>query len=499
MTAAAAIALLMLPLTARAQGGTSAPKREFRGAWIQTVNGQYIGMSRDDMQRTLTQYLDCFKRCGLNAVMFQVRCEGDALYASSLEPWSYYLTGQQGKAPDPYWDPLEWMTRECHRRGLELHAWINPYRAKTAAAHATALNHPINMYPSHFFKYNKQMIFDPGEPYNREYICRVVADILRRYDVDGIHMDDYFYPYPAKGEDIPDDATYQKYSNGIKDRADWRRYNVNELIRMLHDTIRSVKPWVRFGVSPFGIYHNARRGGSVPGSETNGLENYEDLYADVIYWQDKGWVDYTMPQLYWQIGHPVADYATLIKWWAKYATKRPLIIGESVERTVKYPDPADPQRHQLIAKMNLERSLGVAGSCQWYGGAFTSNTGNYAEAIRQLYFSHPALPPAMPFIDDKAPAKVKRLKPIWTEDGYILFWTAPRARTVMDEAQRYAIYRFATGERHDLTDASHLVDITSQTFYKLPYDTGRESWTYVVTALDRAGNESTPKSRKVKL
>ena len=192
---------------------------------------------------------------------------------------------------------------------------------------------------------------------------------------------------------------------------------------MLHDTIRSIKPWVKFGVSPFGIYHNARRGGNIPGSDTNGLENYEDLYADVLYWVNQGWVDYSMPQLYWQIGHPVADYATLIKWWSKYASNRPLIIGESVENTIKYPDPANPQSHQLLAKMNLERSLGVAGSCQWYGAAFAENKGNYAEAIHQLYFSKPALPPAMPFISSKLPGKVKKLKPVWTEDGYILFWT----------------------------------------------------------------------------
>ena len=476
------------------------PKREFRGAWIQTVNGQYKGMPRDEMQRILTTYLDNFKRCGINAVMFQVRCEGDALYKSSYEPWSYYLTGEQGKAPDPYWDPLEWMVRECHKRGMELHAWINPYRAKTASPHDMAVNHPYHMYPDHFFKYGDMLLFDPGEPYNREYICRVVSDILRHYDVDGLHMDDYFYPYPGGGgKVIPDDATYAKYNNGIKDRAAWRRYNVSELIRMLHDTIRTVKPWVKFGISPFGIYHNARRGGDVPGSDTNGLEDYEDLYADILYWVNKGWIDYAMPQLYWQIGHKVADYETLIRWWAKYVTARPLIIGESVENSIKYPDPANPERNQLIPKMNLERSLGVAGSCQWYGGAFSDNKGNYAEAMSQLYFSRPALPPAMPFLDSKAPSKVKRLKPIWTEDGYILFWTAPKARTVMDEATRYVIYRFAAGEPVDMSDASHIVDITSQTFYRLPYDEGRERYTYVVTALDRVGNESKAKKKAVRL
>ncbi len=476
------------------------PKREFRGAWIQTVNGCFKGMSRDDMQNTLTRYLDAFQRYGLNTVIFQVRCEADAFYKSRYEPWSYYLTGEQGVAPNPMWDPLEWMVEQCHRRGLELHAWINPYRAKTATPHDLAVNHPYNMWPDRFFKYRDMLLFDPGEPGNREYICRVVADIMRNYDVDGIHMDDYFYPYPAAGMEVPDNNSYAKYNNGIADRGDWRRYNVNELIHQMHDTIRAVKPWVKFGVSPFGIYHNARRGGNIPGSDTNGLENYGDLYADVLYWVNKGWVDYSMPQLYWQIGHSVADYETLIRWWDKYASNRPLIIGESIENTIKYADLSNPQINQLIAKMNLERSLpNVSGSCMWYGEVFANNKGNYAEAVHQLYFKHPALQPLMPFIDGKAPGKVKKLKPIWTEDGYILFWTAPKAKSEMDEAVKYVVYRFAKGESVDLDDASHIVAVTPDNFYKLPYEDGSERYVYVVTALDRLQNESSAVKKKVKL
>lgn len=476
------------------------PKREFRGAWIQAVNGCFKGMSRDDMQNTLTRYLDAFQRYGLNTVIFQVRCEADAFYKSRYEPWSYYLTGEQGVAPNPMWDPLEWMIEQCHRRGLELHAWINPYRAKTAAPHSLAVNHPYNMWPDRFFKYRDMLLFDPGEPGNREYICRVVADIMRNYDVDGIHMDDYFYPYPAAGMEIPDNNSYAKYNNGIADRGDWRRYNVNELIHQMHDTIRAIKPWVKFGVSPFGIYHNARRGGNIPGSETNGLENYGDLYADVLYWVNKGWVDYSMPQLYWQIGHSVADYETLIRWWDKYASNRPLIIGESVENTIKYADLSNPQINQLIAKMNLERSLpNVSGSCMWYGEVFANNKGNYAEAVHQLYFKHPALQPLMPFIDGKAPGKVKKLKPVWTEDGYILFWTAPKAKSEMDQAVKYVVYRFAKGESVNIDDASHIVAVTPDNFYKLPYEDGSERYVYVVTALDRLQNESSAVKKKVKL
>ena len=190
----------------------------------------------------------------MNAIIFQVRAECDALYNSPLEPWSRYLTGQQGVAPNPFWDPLQWMVTECHRRGMELHAWINPFRAKTKGTQELAANHVAIKNPGGMFAYDGQLIMDPGQPANRTYICKVAADIVRRYDVDGFHIDDYFYPYPVAGLAIPDDNAYAAYGNGIKDRGDWRRYNVNLFIKELSDSIHAVKPWVKFGVSPFGIY-----------------------------------------------------------------------------------------------------------------------------------------------------------------------------------------------------------------------------------------------------
>lgn len=476
------------------------PKREFRGAWIQCVNGQFQGMSRDRMQAVLTDQLNKLQRCGINAILFQVRAEADALYKSSYEPWSRFLTGRQGTPPSPFWDPLEWMIRQCHSRGMELHAWINPYRAKTKNTNELASTHPYMRNPERFFAYDGLLIFDPGQPENRTYICRVVSDILRNYDVDGIHMDDYFYPYPAPGVAIPDDATYARYNNGIKDRGDWRRYNVNLLMEQLHDTIHAVKPWVKFGVSPFGIYHNLRAGSSIPGSNTKGLQNYDDLYADILFWINKGWVDYNIPQVYWQIGHPTADYDELTKWWARYASGRPLYIGQDVDRTVQYPDPRNPQQHQQFAKMNLQRSLpGISGSCQWYAAAVANNVGNYANVLQQTYHRYPALQPLMHFIDDKAPRKVKKLKAVWTEDGYMLVWFPPTAKKEMDKARQYVVYRFAKGEKVRLEDPSHIVAITGSTYYKLPYERGSEKYTYVVTALDRLQNESKARKENVKL
>ena len=473
------------------------PKREFRGAWIQAVNGQWQGLGRDAMQAELTRELNALQADGINAILFQCRVEGDALYASELEPWSRYLTGRQGTPPSPYWDPLQWMVEQCHARGMELHAWINPYRAKTKGTTAMATTHYAIRYPDRCFSYDNLMIFDPGRPENRYFICQVAADIVRRYDVDGLHIDDYFYPYPVPGVPIPDDAAYAAYGQG-RDRGDWRRENVNTFIRELGETVHSVKPWVKFGVSPFGIYRNQR---SWPqGSATNGLQNYDDLYADVLRWVNEGWIDYNIPQIYWEIGNKAADYDTLIRWWNAHAYARPLYIGQDVERTVKFADLSNPNLNQMPAKYALQRSLpGVYGSCQWYARAVADDTGQYGTVLRNYYHRTPALQPVMPWLDKKAPGKPRKVKPVWTEDGYILFWTAPSAKTELDEARQYVVYRFAQGERVNLENANAILCITPNTFLPLPYNDGAQKWTYVVTALDRLQNESKGVKAKVKL
>ncbi len=474
------------------------PKREFRAAWIQSVNGQFKGQDEATMKRNLINQLEALQRAGINAIIFQVRPEADALYASQLEPWSRFLTGVQGEAPSPLWDPMQFMIEECHKRCMEFHAWINPYRVKTALANPLAANHVYHLHPEWFITYGNQLFFDPALPESRRHICMVITDILTRYDVDAIHMDDYFYPYPLKGMEFPDDASFARYGGGFDNRGDWRRSNVNLLIKQIHETVREVKPWVKFGVSPFGIYRNQK---SDPlGSKTNGLQNYDDLYADVLLWAREGWIDYNIPQLYWQIGHPAADYKELVEWWAKHAEDRPLYIGQSVMNTVKNVDPANPNRNQMVAKMALQRAYqSIQGSCQWPASAVIENAGNYADALRSEYHRYPALPPVYHFIDNKAPGKVKSLKPLWMEDGYVLFWTAPKYRDEMDRAVNYAIYCFAEGEKVDLNDATRLVAVTANTFYKLPYRDGKKKYTYVVTALDRLHNESKSVKKRVKL
>ena len=225
------------------------PKREFRGAWIQCVNGQFQGMEAKQMQQVLTSHLDALQKAGINAVIFQVRAEADALYKSNYEPWSRFLTGVQGKSPQ--WDPLQWMIDECHKRNMELHAWINPYRARTKGTISLSPTHPYNRMPELFVEYAGQLYFNPGLPESRQYICRIVNDIVSRYDVDAIHMDDYFYPYPNPGEEFPDDLAFAEYGRGYADKGDWRRDNVNVLIKEIQETVRECKPLVALPLGSF--------------------------------------------------------------------------------------------------------------------------------------------------------------------------------------------------------------------------------------------------------
>ena len=484
---------LLMALTIQAQH-----KREFRGAWIQCVNGQFKGMGTEEMQNTLRYQLDELQKDGCNAIIFQVRPECDALYESTLEPWSYYLTGIQGRAPQPYWDPLAWMTAECHRRGMELHAWINPYRAKTKTPHTNAYNHVTQQHPEWCFEYDGLTLLNPALQECRDYICAVIKDIVERYDVDGLHIDDYFYPYPTPGIEIPDDAYYQMRQDQSLSVGDWRRQNVNEFIRQLGETIHQTKPWVKFGVSPFGIYRNQKSDPN--GSRTNGLENYDGLYADVLLWVNEGWVDYCVPQLYWEIGNKSADYDELIHWWNRNCTSVPLYIGEDVERTVKFSDPNNPSIHQLSAKMALHEQMeNVKGTVLWYARAAVDNVGNYGTTLRNVYWRYPALQPLMPHVDNKVPNKVRKLKVLDVNGQKVLCWTEPKAKKWGDIAARYVVYRFDKKERINTDDPSKIVAITTQPYYELPTAEPKSQFVYVVTALDRLHNESKTVKKKVKM
>lgn len=470
------------------------PKREFRGAWIQCVNGQYLGKSMSEIRSMLSSQLDVLGKVGINAIIFQVRAEGDALYASKYEPWSRYLTGRQGVAPSDGWDPLDWMINECHKRGMECHAWINPYRAKTKGTTELAPNNPVLQFPERVFRYGDLIIFNPALEINRTYTCMIIDDIISRYDVDGLHMDDYFYPYPENGIEIPDMDYYKKNPRGFHNIDDWRRDNVSMLIHDIHKLIRAKKPWVKFGISPFGIYRNNKDGvNTKEGSATNGLQNYDQLYADIVLWQEKGWVDYLIPQIYWNVGTKAADYKVLCDWWNDYCSKRPLYIGQDVERTVKEADPNNPQTHQMALKYNIQRSEpNVQGSCQWYAAAVVNNPGGYRTMLEQNYHKYPALQPLMPFIDSKVPKSPQKPSIIYEQGKIYLTWNAPKYKKELDRATKFVVYRYANSEKIKAKslDATHIVGITSDTRYLI--EGNQHGYTYVVTSLDRINNESKP-------
>lgn len=488
------IALLTVAFTFAA-----APKREFRGAWIQAVNHQFEGIPTAQLKAELTRQLDTLASCGINTILFQVRVEADALYKSDLEPWSAFLTGFQGEAPDQDWDPLQFMIDECHARCMELHAWINPFRAKTAATTDFAPTHQMTLHPERIIRYGDLALFDPALKENRDYICQVAADIVTRYDIDGFHIDDYFYPYPDGNRKFNDDKSFKADPRGFSNRDDWRRDNVNLFVEQLYHTVKDIKPWVKFGISPFGIYRN--KSAQYPnGSETTGLENYSGLYADVLYWIEKGWMDYCIPQTYWNTGYKAADYAILAKWWSDNAGGCLMYLGQDVERTLTGVDPSHPESNQQRHKLNLERILsGLQGNCFWPAKSVVDNPGNYRTVLAQEYHTAPALQPVADYMPKNTPGKVRKLMSVQTKYGPVLFWTAPKARKEMDKAIQYVVYRFEKGQTINLDDPQHIVAITRRSFLKLPYRDGSTQYIYVVTALNRIQRESAPAKCKVNL
>lgn len=474
-----------MSLAAFAPVQSANPKHEFRGAWLHTVHqGQYAKMTTAETKNYLEDQLDKLKAAGCNAVVFQVRPSADALYDSELEPWSRFLTGTAGKAPEPYWDPLEFMVEQSHARGMELHAWLNPYRATSSNNEKLAPDHIYHKHPERFVKYDGKLYFDPGLPENREFIERVVEDIISRYDVDAIHMDDYFYPYPVKGKDFPDSKSYAEYGNGM-DRGDWRRQNVNLLIEGLHETIAATKPWVRLGISPFGIWRN--KSSDPKGSDTNGLQNYDELYADVLLWTEKGWVDYMLPQLYWTLEKKVASSEKLAYWWNDNANGRHMYIGQSIGATMDTPDLAPSKNPtQLDHKIRLSRELpNIQGNCWWPGYMITSNYKGIADSLAVNQQSTVALVPSYPWIDSVAPDEVSGLR----AEGRVIKWQAPETDDVMQQARAYVVYCFGKDEEADLENASSIVCVTYSPEYVIPDDKDGE-YRYVVTVLDRANNES---------
>ncbi|MEV7584877.1 glycoside hydrolase family 10 protein [Streptomyces erythrochromogenes] len=337
-------------------GGAGTP--EFRGMWIASVSNvdwpSRSGLSAATQRKELLALLDTAVRRRLNAVVLQVRPAADALWPSPFEPWSQWLTGQQGV--DPGWDPLGTAVAEAHARGLELHAWFNPYRvANHADFDRLVPEHPARQ-DGWTVEYGGKLYYNPGVPAVRRFVQDAMLDAVTRYPLDAVHWDDYFYPYPVEGEYFDDDDAYEEYGGGFSSRAAWRRGNTDTLVREMSQRLRALRPAVRFGISPFGIWRNSDR--DPAGSPTRGLAAYDDLYADTRKWVREGWIDYVVPQAYWHIGHATADYAALVPWWARTVagTKADLYVGEALYRcdadspTAAWRDPAELSRHVRFAR-----------------------------------------------------------------------------------------------------------------------------------------------------
>jgi len=372
-------------------------KPEFRGVWIASVDNidwPLKGMVNPDSQRAeFIRQLDMHKANGMNAVIVQVRPSADAFYPSQYEPWSQWLTGVQGKPPSPYYDPLEFMITETHKRGMEFHAWCNPYRADfKIGGSSIAPNHVTKTHPEWFLTYGDKKYFDPSSKQVQNFVVKVIADIVHRYDVDAIHMDDYFYPYRITGKEFPDEAAYQRSGTSLS-KDDWRRSNVDSIIKRLSVQIKKEKPWVQFGISPFSVWRNNDK--DPRGSDSKaGQTNYDDLYADILLWLKEKWIDYVAPQLYLEIGHDKIDYAKMIEWWSKNSYGRNLYIGLGIYRSGSNSAWRNPNELPNQIKL-LRKYPNVQGSIYFSSKSFDKNPNGWCDSLRNNYYKEPALLPVM--------------------------------------------------------------------------------------------------------
>jgi uncharacterized lipoprotein YddW (UPF0748 family) len=471
------------------------PKREFRAVWIATVDNidwpSKKGLPVADQQREFLELLDMSQQTGLNAVVVQVRAAADAFYAKSAEPWSEWLTGQQGLAPDPFYDPMEFMIREARVRNLEFHAWLNLDRgtfSKTASVAPTNISYQR---PNWMVEYGARKLFNLGLPEVRTYVASTVANIVRNYDVDGIHFDDYFYPYAVAGQTFADDQTYQLHNRDGLKKDDWRRQNIDKLIREIADSIQVTKPWVKFGISPFGIWKNQKN--DPDGSLTYGGQAFYDLYADIRKWAKEDWVDYFVPQIYFSTRFDRANYKVLVDWWLKNKGNRHLYIGQGPYRLGRGTEPGWLERTQMADQLRHNRQYAdVQGSVYFSAKSLKSNLLACRDTIRRFY-QHPALIPAMPWLDDVPPGQPRNPKAAPVADGIELNWQEPDQPTELDRVRTYVIYRTDGIRLPRTADPRRILSICpieQGTRYVDRTADPKKRYTYTLTALDRLHNES---------
>ncbi len=481
-----------------------ATKRELRATWIATVaniDWPSVGaVGNTSLQKAeMLAMLDSLQLLHFNAVIFQIRPTADAFYQSDLEPLSSWLTGTQGKTNDEPYDALAFVVEEAHRRCLDVHVWLNPYRmTHTFTIDDLDSLHIYRQHPEWFWQYGDKWYFDPGLDQTRRWLNSVVGDIVSRYDIDAIHFDDYFYPYKIRAqtkerravspwEDFPDDSTFLTHPRGFTDKDAWRRNNVDMVIEELQQTIKQIKPWVEFGISPFGVWRNSSSD-PVRGSKTQaGVQNYDDLYADILLWLEKGWIDYVAPQLYWEIGKRVADYEILAHWWAENSYGRNLYIGHFVSQ-LENQRAAAPWQHpnEICRQLALNNQIPeIDGSILYSCAPLLRNPQGICDSLLNTYYRYPALPPINRSIEPYVSLPPQQL----TLHGHELSWGAP-ADTATNLVRYYVVYAFPLETNIDFDNPQYILGITADNAFLV--DEPDRYHTICVTAVNRYKQESPP-------
>ncbi len=471
--------------------------REFRAAWVPSVGNMNWpskrGLSTAEQQAELITMFDKLVQLRMNAIVLQVRPAADALYQSSIEPWSDFLTGEMGRAPDPFYDPLTFATDEAHKRGIEMHVWINPYRAKDPSTKAVSAGHISRTHPELVRSYGPFLWLDPGDPAVRALTTSVVLDLVRRYDIDGVHMDDYFYPYPefrrGRELDFPDASTYLRYrrGGGTLARDDWRRENVNLLVKGLYESIHTIKPWVRFGVSPFGIWR--------PGypASVRGLDQYAKLYADARKWLNEGWVDYFTPQLYWATNRPEQSYPVLLEWWTQQNVKGRHLWPGNYTGKVGFTGSSAWRSDEIIDQIRRTRAQpGATGNVHFDMKVFLDDPDSLDERLINEVYTGPALVPASPWLSrDVPPPPVIAVR----SDSASGFWVLDVKPGSVEAIGARATALWVVQMRTDGGWSTRIVP-AAERLYVLGPRSGAKPLDVRVAAVDRVGN-SGPAARTI--
>ncbi len=493
------VCIAIFTLNIQAEGQAISPKREFRGAWVATVANidfpSSQGISKERFMSEWEETVDILHQSGFNAVLAQVRPTGDAFYRSKISPWSKYLSGKQGKPLDDAFDPLTFMVQEAHKRNLEFHAWLNPYRASMDTSTTTLSDmHPYKHHPEWFLQYGGKLYFNPALPTVRNYITEVVTEIVMDYDVDGIHFDDYFYPYPAAGELFPDAEDFTKYGFGFISIEDWRRHNVDLMISQVSATIKLNGPGVKFGVSPFGVWRNSSKDPNLGSPTRAGVNTYDDLFADVRSWLEKGWVDYVAPQLYWHIGFPVADYEVLINWWEKNAFGRNVYAGHAAYKIGVNQEPAWNSGAEIPKQIRLNRSIpGIDGSIFYNFSSLRKNPFGITDSLRNVYYKTEALLPELPYMKlPPSPTPLVCAPKLVRKNG--LKFTC-EIKDPEKTAKTLVIYRFEDRRPGDYNNPENILQITrlnGEAKVEVVDETAAKgkTYTYVASTMNAQHSES---------